>query len=158
MSDDRTWLRHAVATIAYRGGKVLRDAPETVSFLRICPTSRSTVEIIAHINDLLEWAHSIVTGDERWTTPSPKSWHEENERFYIALQSLDEALSTVESLNGSAMRLFHGPLADALTHIGQIATLRRFGGSPVKGENYFKASIAAGQIGPDQPPPAYEFN
>lgn len=158
MDHDRAWLRHAVATLAYRGGKVLRGAPESVADIRVCPTSRSTVEILAHIGDLLEWARSMAVGQEAWNNTRPGPWGDEVARFYRGLQVLDEALSDPAPLKVPAMRLFHGPLADALTHVGQIATLRRLAGSPVRGENYFKADIEAGQVGATQPAPKFEFD
>ncbi len=158
MDHDRAWLRHAVATLAYRGGKVLRDAPESIAEIRVCPTCRSTIEILAHINDLLDWARSMALGAEAWNTSSPISWSRELDRFYAGLQNLDEALSAPEPLTVPAMRLFHGPLADALTHVGQLATLRRLAGSPVRGENYFEAEIKVGQVGVVQPTPKFEFD
>ena len=51
-----------------------------------------------------------------------------------------------------------GPSADALTHVGQIALLRRLVGAPVKGENYFKAEVETGHVGKDQAPPLFEFD
>jgi len=158
MDNDRTWLRHAVATLAYRGGKVLRGAPESIADIRVCPTSRSTVEILAHIGDLLEWARSMALGEESWSNAAPRSWCEEVDRLYAGLEHLDEALSAERSLPVPALRLFHGPLADALTHVGQIATLRRLAGSPVRGENYFQADIEVGRVGDDQPAAKREFD
>jgi hypothetical protein len=57
----------------------------------------------------------------------------------------------------SIERLFQGPVADALTHVGQLAMLRRLAGCPIKGENYFRAEIAAGRVGPHQSKPGREF-
>jgi hypothetical protein len=42
--------------------------------------------------------------------------------------------------------------------LGQIALLRRLAGSPVRGENYFKAEIGAGRVGPDQAAPKRELD
>jgi hypothetical protein len=36
--------------------------------------------------------------------------------------------------------------------------LRRLAGCPIKGENYFKADIAAGRVGPEQSAPRREFD
>jgi hypothetical protein len=54
-------------------------------------------------------------------------------------------------------RLLQGPIADALTHVGQIAMLRRLAGCPVKGESFFVADIRVGQVGADQPAAAKPF-
>jgi hypothetical protein len=53
--------------------------------------------------------------------------------------------------------LFQGPIADALTHTGQLAMLRRFAGSPVRGENFYGAAITVGQVGSVQPAPVKSF-
>lgn len=50
-----------------------------------------------------------------------------------------------------------GPVADALTHVGQLAMMRRLAGAPIKAENYFVADIAGGRVGPDQAAPKREF-
>ncbi len=55
-------------------------------------------------------------------------------------------------------RLFQGPIADALTHVGQIAFLRRLAGFPVRGENYARADITIGKVGSEQPRPLREFD
>jgi hypothetical protein len=54
-------------------------------------------------------------------------------------------------------KLFQGPVADALTHVGQIAILRRLAGEPVKAENYYKAEVTAGRVSADQANPKLEF-
>jgi hypothetical protein len=53
--------------------------------------------------------------------------------------------------------LIQGPIADALTHVGQIAMLRRLAGCPIPGENYFAADIAPGRVGAQQAQPVQEF-
>ena len=70
---------------------------------------------------------------------------------------VDARLASSEPLGRPPERLLQGPFADALTHVGQLAMLRRLAGSPVKGENYFKAEVTVGVVGPDQPLPVYEF-
>jgi hypothetical protein len=70
---------------------------------------------------------------------------------------VDEHLVSAAPMGCSAQRLFQGPLADALTHVGQLAMLRRLAGSPVRGEDFFVADIATGRVDPDQPVPRREF-
>jgi hypothetical protein len=153
----RDFLRHAVATLAYRGGKVLRGAPENFDTVRIGETSRTPSQILAHICDLLDWALSLVQGQHKWQDSSPRSWERDVGRFFEGLRSLDEHLASDTPLGFSVERLFQGPIADALTHVGQLAMLRRLGGSPVRGENYFKADIVAGRLGPEQSSKRVEF-
>jgi len=151
-------LRHTLATLAYRGGKVLRDAPPEVAQYRASGSTRTPIEILAHIGDLLDWAVALADGRHEWRDPPPTTWEREVDRFYAGLTALDQRLADDEPLGFSPERLFQGPIADALTHVGQIAMLRRMAGAPVRGENYFKAAITAGQVGPDQPGPGREFD
>jgi hypothetical protein len=150
-------LRHAVATVVYRAAKVFRNAPEGFGTYRLSAASRSPVEILSHIGDLFDWAHSMASGQEVWHDSSPGTWEEEISRFYSAVGKFDAFLSHTSAPSCSTERLFQGPVADALTHVGQLAMLRRLGGSPVRGENYFKAEIVAGRVGPEQDAPRREF-
>jgi hypothetical protein len=151
-------LRHTVATIAYRGGKALRGAPAGFADFRVGDSSRTPAKILAHIGDLLDWALSLAEGKEAWHNSSPLTWEEEMSRFYAALEALDDRIASTVPLACPAEGLFQGPIADCFQHVGQIAMLRRLAGSPVRGENYFKAEIVAGRVGPDQAPPKSEFD
>jgi len=153
----RQLLRHTVATVAYRGGKALRDAPEHFGSFHIGDKTRTPAQILAHVGDLFDWALSIAQGQQTWKDSTPLPWSAEVARFFAAVKRFDDFLATGESLQGSAEGLFQGPVADSLTHIGQIAMLRRLAGSPVKGENYFKAEIVSGRVGLDQSAPRREF-
>ena len=153
----RELLRHTMATLAYRGGKAIRDVPDTFGAFRLNDESRSASEILAHIGDLLDWALSLAKGKQVWKNSAPLSWHRDVERFHAALQKLDDYLAAGEPLTSSPDKLFQGPIADALTHVGQIAIMRRAAGAPMRGENYFAADICAGRVGPDQQAPRGEF-
>jgi hypothetical protein len=154
----RELLRHVLATLAYRGGKAVNGAPPGFGETRAAAGSRSAAEILAHIGDLLDWAESLARGAQRWQDSAPLPWAAEVDRFFAALERLDAALAGEEPLGSPAARLFQGPLADALAHVGQLALLRRLAGSPVRGENYFQADIAAGRVGPVQAAPRREFD
>lgn len=156
-SSELSMLRHTVATVVYRGAKIFRDVPEGFEAFRIKPGSRTPVEILAHIGDLFEWALSMAEGKEVWNNSVPQSWVQEVERFFRSVHAFDGFLGSASAIACSPERLFQGPVADALTHIGQIAMLRRLNGSPIKGENYFRAEIAVGQVGPKQAAPRKEF-
>jgi hypothetical protein len=155
--DARDYLRHALATVAYRGGKVLRGAPPGFGSYKVGGTSRTAADILAHVCDLLDWSLSLLSGQEVWRDSPPAAWDSDVRRFFGALGTLDERLAVPGALGCPWTRLFQGPIADALTHIGQLALLRRLAGSAVRGENYFKAEIASGRVGPDQPAPRREF-
>ena len=154
---ERALLRHTVATLAYRGGKALRGAPAGFQAFRASPTTRTPGEILAHIGDLLDWALSLALGRHVWKDSTPGEWDSDVARFFAGLARFDAFLASDAPLGFPAGRLFQGPVADALQHVGQIALLRRMAGSPVKGENYFKAEIAAGRVGEQQAAPRFEF-
>jgi|SRR3954465_11295161 hypothetical protein len=153
----RQLLRHTLATLAYRGGKALRGAPESFSSFTCGGGCRSAGEILAHVGDLFDWALSIAEGKEQWRNAKPQSWNDDVKRFHAGLAAFDAYLASGKPLHAPLEKLFQGPVADALTHVGQIAILRRLAGSPVKGENYFVADISAGRLGPEQPAAKREF-
>jgi hypothetical protein len=154
----RELLRHAVATLAYRAGKTLREAPAGFAEFRVSGETRTPGQILAHVGDLLDWALSLAEGREKWHNSKPLPWDKEAERFFAALAAFDACLHSDAPLACPAEKLFQGPIADALTHAGQIAMLRRLAGAPVKGENYFRAEIKAGRVGNDQAAPVREFD
>ena len=146
----RELLRHTVATLAYRGAKAVRDAPDSFASFRSSETTRTPAEILAHIGDLLDWALSIARGAEAWHNAKPQPWAQEVERFHGSLASFDDYLASGNALACTCERLFQGPIADALTHVGQLTMLRRIAGAPIRGENYSIARIEAGRVGAQQ--------
>jgi len=153
----RELLRHTVATVAYRAAKALRNSPDHFASFHIGDKTRTPAQILAHMGDLLDWAFSIAQGKQTWHDSTPLPWNAEIDRFFAALKKFDDLLASPEPLQGSLEGLFQGPVADSLTHIGQIAMLRRLAGSPVKGENFFRAEIGAGHVGIEQAAPRREF-
>lgn len=154
----REMLRHTVATLAYRGAKAVRGAPETFASFHASETTRTPAQILAHIGDLLDWALSIAKGAEAWSNSESLTWDQEVARFHQALESFDNYLASDAELSASCERLFQGPIADALTHVGQLTMLRRIEGGPIKGENYSRAKIEAGRVGTEQATPKREFD
>lgn len=154
----REFLRHTLATLAYRGAKALRDAPETFAGFRTGPTARTPAEILAHVGDLFDWALNLARGKRVWHDSQPLPWDQGVRRFHAGLAAFDAFLASNEPLSFPPEQLFQGPVADALTHVGQLAMLRRMAGAPSRGENYFVAKIEVGQVGPDQAPPVREFD
>jgi hypothetical protein len=155
--DGRALLRHILATVAYRGGKALRDAPATFAAYRASDTSRTPAQIVAHMGDLYDWALAMASGAPAWKDSVPLAWAEEVDRFFAAVGRFDAYLASNEPLHEPVEKLFQGPVADSLTHIGQLAFLRRLSSAPIRGENYFKAEIAVGRVGLEQTPARREF-
>ena len=151
-------LRHTVATLAYRGGKAVRGAAPEFARFKAGPTTRTPGEIFAHVGDLLDWALSLAEGREKWHNSPALEWTDGVARLHAALKAFDDRLASGAPLACSAERLFQGPIADALTHVGQINLLRRLASQPVRGENYSAAEIAAGRVGADQPRSKVEFD
>ena len=153
----RAVLRHLAATLAYRAAKVLRDAPPDFANASFGDSTRSPVLIVAHLGDLMAWGVSLCRGEYTWKAEGGDDWNAEVDRFFANLASLDQALAS-ESFAGSIEKMIQGPLADALTHVGQLAMLRGMAGVPIRPEAYARAAITVGRVGLNQPPPGREFN
>jgi hypothetical protein len=155
MDDKRELLRHTLAAVAYRATRALDGAPE--DFGAFDGAGRQPLQILAHMGDLFEWSLSMAQGCPTWRDKDPLTWDQEKYRFFAALGAFDAYLASGEPLHAEIERLFQGPVADALTHVGQLAMLRRLAGSPTVGENFYVASIAAGQVGAEQPAAVQTF-
>jgi hypothetical protein len=158
----QTLIRHSLATLAYRLGKVLRDTPAGFRDFRAGDLSgiqavRTPGEILAHIGDLMDWALAQVEGRRDWHSSAPLAWDQEIARFFVAIKALDDRIAADGLGAASGERLFQSAIADSLTHTGQIALLRRMAQIPVRGENYVVAQITVGCVGIEQAPPRHEF-
>ena len=154
----RAFLRHTLATIAYRAAKVERDAPPGFGTFQLGKNARTPVEIVAHLSDLFDWALSMASGKSERNQSKPGAWRKEVDRFHASLLAFDRYLASDAPLGVTPEELFQGPVSDALTHIGQIAILRRQDNSPVRSEVFVKADIATGRVGTDQPKSPFEFD
>lgn len=139
-------LRHLVATVTYRGGIAVSDAPEGFAVFRVAEDVRTPVEILAHIGDLLEGSLYLLKGEMVYLTSSPLPWNDEVSRFFSAAGRLDAYLASGASRACPVEKLIQGPVGDALTHVGQIVLVRRAAGSPVRAESYFTAEIIPGMV------------
>jgi hypothetical protein len=155
MDEKRELLRHTVASLAYRAARVLEGAPE--DFGQFEGAGRQPVQILAHMGDLFDWALSTVQGREKWHTSRPHSWGVEVQRFFAVLHGFDAYLASGEPMYAAMEPLFQGPIADAFTHVGQLAMLRRLAGSPTRGENFYVADVRVGQVGAEQPAAVQPF-
>jgi hypothetical protein len=154
----RDLLRHSLATLAYRGGKVILDAPRGYVDFQAGANVRTPVQILMHIGDLFDWALSMAKGKQAWHDSQPLPWPDEVQRFFESLKAFDDYLASAEPLHAPPEKLLQGPIADAIHHVGQLAMLRRLSGNPIRGENYFAADVATGRVGKDQAPPHFEFD
>lgn len=151
-------LRHLVATLAYRAAKVLRDAPPGFALMSVGPSTRQPVHIVAHLADLMAWAVTLSRGEYVWKAEGGDDWNVEVQRFFDNLAGLDRELAAAAPSTDSIEKMIQGPLADALTHVGQLAMLRGIGGAPVRPESYARAQIAAGRVSLEQAPAVREFD
>ena len=155
---DREFLRHTLATLAYRAAKALRGAPPAFATMTPATGSRTPAQILAHMGDLFDWALSLARGQQTWKNSTPLAWDAEVARFFDTLDRFDAYLAGDEPLHAPCAQLFQGPIADALTHTGQLTMLRRIAGSPIKAENYAQAEIVAGRVTDAQASPHREFD
>lgn len=155
---NRDFLRHTLATIAYRAAKSERGAAPGFADFKMGHGARTPVQILAHLGDLFDWALTMVQGKWDYKQSAPLQWRKEVARFHASLEALDAYLASDEPLGISTQKLFQGPIADALTHVGQIAMLRRLADAPVRGESFARADIVVGRLGTEQPKSPFEFD
>ena len=139
-----SFLRHTVATLAFRFQRAVDGAPAGFGLIRAVDGARSASETVAHMGDLFDWGLKLCDGVHEWNDSAPLEWDAECARFVGTLAAFDRRLQS--ALMCEPERLFQGPVADALTHVGQLGTLRRMAGSPPRPKNYFKADIALGTL------------
>ena len=152
------FLRHTLATLAYRAEKALRDPPPGFEAFRPAPQCRPALAIVAHMGDLMEWGERMAHGERRWEAAPQPSWDAAVDRFFRALAALDGALAARVTEPLPLEVIFQGPIADALTHVGQLAMMRGMAAAPVRPESYASARIAVGRVGRDQDPERREFD
>jgi hypothetical protein len=152
-------LRHTLATLAYRASKALRGASPGFAEFRAGPGARSPAQILAHMGDLMDWALSMAKRAPAWQDSEPLAWDDEVARFFHVVTALDGYLAAGPPIEARHIeRIYQGPIADALSHTGQLALLRRLANEPVRGENYARAEIVAGNTRLEQPAPNMEFD
>ena len=157
---DREFFRHALATLAYRAAKTMRGAPESFAAFSAGPNANTPLHVVAHMGDLFVWALTMLSGEPQWKPMPQDDWDSACARFFEALKQFDTAIASTDSIPMELTRIFQGPVADALTHTGQLAMLRRLHNAPMKGESYVRSDIQIGKVTADQTPaqPRYEFD
>ena len=152
MDEKRELLHHFLAAIAYRLQKALRGAPDTFPEFRVAPMVRTPHELVCHITSVLGYARTYFIGGTFSLTPS--DWESDIQALHAMLADFGRHLSDGTPFrNTDEKHMLQGPLADAMTHVGQIAMLRRLAGSPVHPENFIVANISATNLTSDQPEP-----
>ncbi len=146
MKEKHELFRHLLATLAFRGGVAISNASEEFATFRIGETTRTPAEILVHIGDCVEGSLALMQGNFIFLDSKPLPWHEEIARFFSKIKEFDDYLATDKPLAQPIEKIMQGPIADSLTHVGQIIMLRRLAGFPVKVDNYFAAEIVAGEI------------
>jgi hypothetical protein len=152
-------IRHTLATLAYRASKAIRGAPSEFGAFRVGTTTRSPADILAHMGDLMDWALTMAQGHTQWQSAPVQAWSDDVRRLFSGITALDTYLASGVAFDTQLLsQLFQGPIADALTHTGQLTMLRRLADAPIKAENYQRALIDVGQTGLTQPLPQREFD
>lgn len=153
----RQLLRHTLATLAYRAEKALRDVPAGFSAYQLSPSSRTPLEIVSHLGDLVEWGERMAQGDYKWVAGASPDWESACGRFFQGLQAFDASLAVTTFEGHAPGVIFQGPIADALTHVGQLTMLRGVMQAPIRPESYARAEIAVGRVGREQSATRKEF-
>lgn len=153
MNESRRILRHFLAALAYRTQKALRGAPDDFAGFRAGTNVRTPNELLWHMTSVIGYARTMLHGGS-FDPPALPTFAAEIERFHETLDALRDDFGN-PSLTAaiSDEQFLQGPLADAMTHAGQLAMLRRLAGSPVASENFIFARIDAANVGASQPEP-----
>ena len=150
MTESRRLLQHFLAALAYRTQKALRDAPSDFAHFRAAPTARTPFELLWHMTGLMGYARTMFHGG-RFEPPRLPGFAEEVERFHQTLEALREDFANPAlTAQISDPQFVQGPLADAMTHVGQLAFVRRLHGAPIPSENFIFATIDATNVSRQQ--------
>lgn len=153
--DRRALLKHFLAALAYRTQKALRDAPAGFGDFRPQNGVRSPTELVRHMTSVLGYTCTFFTGGH-YRPESLPTLDAEVARLHEMIETLAGHIESATPLDEGVTteRLLQGPLADAMTHVGQLAMLRRLAGAPVPPENFVFAEIDPARLGRDQAKPA----
>jgi hypothetical protein len=150
MTESRRLLQHFLAALAYRAQKALRGAPDDFADFRAAPTARTPFELIWHMTGLIGYARTMLRGGE-FEPPRLATLADEVDRFHRTLEALrDDFADPTLVARISDEQFLQGPLADAMTHVGQLAFLRRLHGSPIPPENFIFATVTPANVGREQ--------
>ena len=138
-------IRHILATIGYRFNKTVTAVDIAFGDFEAGNDAKKPSEIIHHITQILFFAKKVF-GDDIPSKIELLSYPEEIARFYKILNELDLLVCDVIIRDLPYYKLIQGPLADILSHVGQLALLRRLYGSPIAAEDFMEADIQSGRF------------
>ena len=153
MDRDRELLRHFLGAIAYRTQKALRGAPDHYAAFSAGNRVRTPTELVRHMAGLMGYVRTFFHGGSYQAQPLP-SFTAEVERFHSLIEEVGKLLASGATCSLTTEQLLQGPFADAMTHVGQLAMLRRLAEAPIAPENFIYADIRADRLHADQPLPA----
>lgn len=148
MQDGIALFRHLIATLGHRFAIAAKDAPAGFADYVGCPGARTPGQLLAHINVLLEFSTNVVKGSSERPAEASLVWDQAVKRCFVLLEAFDQAVAGSTASAFPIEKLLQGPLADCLTHVGQLTMLRRMASSPVRAESYFRVRIQAGEFLP----------
>jgi hypothetical protein len=141
----RTAARTLLASLAFRMRHAWRDAPPGFATFRAAPGVRTPTEITEHVTGLLRFAGTALGGEARGAGAPGTTDGAPLAAFEAAAGRLDgrllDGVASDAQLAPDAM--LRGPLADALTHAGQLTMLRRLLGAPVAEVAYWRVPMPA---------------
>ena len=151
----RALLKHYLAAIAYRAQKALRDAPVDHPEFSAGHRTRTPVDLPAYDEPAGLFSDAVSCGSYPFNPEPLATFEDEVARFDDMVTAVGDLLERDVPLQEISFEQFlQGPLSDVITHIGQLALLRRLAGAPVAPENFIHAQIDAQRLGPGQAPPA----
>jgi hypothetical protein len=152
MTDEPKLLRHFLAALTYRTGKVLAGAPESFATFEAGRGVRTPGELVHHMSELFAHLLAAFRAEDPTALEPISDLDQAARRLYRLIGETHSLLATHPlRRHGLAERILQGPFADAMTHAGQLALLRRLAGYPVPAEDFFAADIASEQLQPLPP-------
>lgn len=148
----RAAARALLASLDFRVRHAWRGAPDGFAVARPVEGARSAEELVRHLVDLLRFAATALevppgTADAPAPPPSEGGARAADPRpldaFERACRDLDRALRDGVPADGplDPAAMLRGPLADALTHAGQLTLLRRLADAPVERVSYWRVPM-----------------
>ncbi len=141
MNQNSHFIQHFLKVLSYRFEKAIHNAAESYPKHASGHGIRTPLELLGHMNGVLEFAISSLKNQPRRNIPE-QSWQEQITLYYEKLKELNQLMQENSFDTDTLERILQGPLADAMTHIGQLAMMRRLANSAIAGENYFAADMS----------------
>lgn len=133
-------LRCYLAGLVFRFEHVTAGTGEEFAKFEAGHGVRTPQQIVRHMTGLVLLARDQFE-EVAGRRPEPLPWPEEKSRFVATVWDFDTLVSKGSGLREdrsipSMAHVWNGPLSDLMTHVGQLATLRRLAGDPVPAVRY----------------------